>query len=93
MRNLNLIGPQVRKLRTQRGWTQEVLAAKLQMAGWDISRASLAKIEARLVWMADHRLYFFAKVFKVSIPELLPPIDPQDPNLHETVDYFMSRRF
>lgn len=79
MKNLNLIGPQVRKLRVQRDWTQEVLAAKLQMAGWDISRARLAKIEARLVWVGDYRLYFFAKVLKVSITELLPPIRPARP--------------
>ncbi len=93
MRYLNLIGPQVRKLRAERGWTQKVLAARLQVVGWDVSRESVAKIEARMIWVKDHRLYFLAKVFKVSILELLPPIDPQDPNLDETVDHFMSRRF
>lgn len=76
-----------------RGWTQKILAVRLQLIGWDISRESVAKIEARMIWVKDHRLYFLAKVFKVSIPDLLPPIDPEDPNLHETVDSFMNRRF
>lgn len=76
-----------------RGWTQNALAVRLQLIGWDISRESVAKIEARVVWVGDHRLYFLAKVFKVSILDLLPPmIDPHDPNLHETMDAFMTRR-
>jgi len=32
------IGPQVRKLRLQKGWAQDYLAVKLQLAGWDMSR-------------------------------------------------------
>ena len=34
--------------------TQEQLAIKLQMAGYDRSRGTLAKIEARLLWVGDH---------------------------------------
>jgi hypothetical protein len=33
MGNHNLIGPQVRKLRKRRRWTQQTLAAKLELAG------------------------------------------------------------
>lgn len=40
-----LMGEQIRKLRAQRGWTQETLSAKLQTAGCDITRSALAKIE------------------------------------------------
>ncbi|WP_050697242.1 helix-turn-helix domain-containing protein [Anaeromassilibacillus senegalensis] len=39
------MGEQIRKLREQRGWTQEMLSAKLQTAGCDITRSALAKIE------------------------------------------------
>lgn len=49
MKNKNLIGPQLRKLRYQRHLTQEELATKLQEAGYNCSRATLAKIEARLL--------------------------------------------
>ena len=37
----NLVGPQVRRVRTRLDW-----AAEFQRVGWDVSRASLAKIEA-----------------------------------------------
>lgn len=48
MKMCNLIGPQVRKLREEKGWTQRTLSEKLQVAGLDISRSSLAKVESRL---------------------------------------------
>ena len=44
------------KLRNQRGWSQEQLAAKLQIAGWDLSRNGLAKIETRIQPMRDYQL-------------------------------------
>jgi transcriptional regulator with XRE-family HTH domain len=93
MRNLNLIGPQVRKLRNQMNWTQEQLAGALQRAGFDVSRSGLAKIESRMVWVADHELFYFTKVFRVSLEQLFPPINPQDPLLYEDLERWMNRRF
>ena len=63
-RHRNIIGPQVRRLRNQRGWSQEQLAAKLQIAGWDISRSALAKIETRLQWMRNYQLAYLLNVFR-----------------------------
>ena len=71
-RPLNLIGPQVRKLRDRKGLTQESLAEKLQLAGWDISRTSLAKLEAELRWVSDVELLFLAKVLRVAVTDLYP---------------------
>ena len=34
----NLIGPQVRRYRARKRWSQQTLAAKLQLRGWSISR-------------------------------------------------------
>lgn len=93
MRNLNLIGPQVRKLRNQRNWTQDELAGALQRAGLDVSRSTVAKIEARMVWVGDHELYYFLKVFRVGFEALFPPINPQDPELYEILGRLMKRRF
>ncbi len=73
MRPLNVVGPQIRKLRAQRDWTQEVLAQKLQLAGWDVSRSSLAKLESRLRWVSDCELLFLAKVLSVDLGGLFPP--------------------
>ncbi len=39
------IGANVRILRERAGMTQEALAAKLQLAGCDITRSAVAKIE------------------------------------------------
>ena len=75
MKVVNVVGPQIRKLRYQRNWSQDFLATKLQMAGWDISRSSLAKIESGLVHVDDYRLFYFARVFKVKVTDLLPPLD------------------
>ena len=76
MRNLNIVGPQVRRLRNERGWTQSRLATFLQVAGWDISRVGLAKIEAQLVWVGDHQLLRLAAVLKVELKDLYPPMAP-----------------
>ena len=39
------VGQNIRKLRVEAGLTQEILAAKLQIAGCDITRSAVAKIE------------------------------------------------
>lgn len=39
------IGRNVRRLREQAGMTQELLAAKLQLNGCDLTRSAIAKIE------------------------------------------------
>lgn len=90
MTHLNIVGPQVKRLRVLRGWTQEILSEKLRLAGWNVSGTSLAKLEARMLPVADHHLFFLSKIFDVSLRELFPKIDPQDPNLHETLNRFMS---
>ena len=68
----NLIGPQVRRLRVGAGLSQEALAAKLQLAGWDLSRAGLSKIEAGLRRVNDAELWMLAKVLACSLLELYP---------------------
>jgi len=69
---LNLVGPKVRKLRIQQDWTQDALAAKLQVEGWDVSRESLAKLEAQFRRVPDCELLFLAKVLGVEIVDLFP---------------------
>ena len=69
----NVVGPQVRKFRDQHGWSQEVLAARLQRQGWDISRGTLAKIEAQVRCVNDSELAALANALEVQIPILYPP--------------------
>ena len=69
---LNLIGPQVRKFRTGKNWTQVALATKLQGEGWDVSRESIAKLEAQFRRAPDCELLFLSKVLDVAVLDLFP---------------------
>ena len=62
MRYKNNIGPQVRRRRYVLGWSQSVLAAKLQIADFDTSRSGVSKIEARLSYVDDKTLLYLAEV-------------------------------
>jgi transcriptional regulator with XRE-family HTH domain len=68
----NNIGPQVRRKRYALGWSQSTLAAKLQIAGLDISRSGVSKIEARLRYVDDKAIMFLAEVLKTPVQELFP---------------------
>ena len=52
-----------------------MLATKLQLAGFDISRGGISKIEARLRFVDDKDLMFLSEVLKVPIQELFPQRD------------------
>jgi hypothetical protein len=69
----NIVGPQVRKIRYQQGLTQPMLAARCRRSGWDVSRETLAKIEAQFRWVADFELLCLARALKVEPAELWPP--------------------
>jgi transcriptional regulator with XRE-family HTH domain len=73
----NAIGPIIRKLRNQRGWTQEELAAKLQLKGWDCTRRWLAKIEAQQVAVKDFEMLYFRTVFDKSLEEFYDSLAPE----------------
>jgi transcriptional regulator with XRE-family HTH domain len=73
----NNIGPQVRRRRYALGWSQSALAAKLQIAGFDISRSGVSKIEARLRHVDDKSIMFLAEVLKVPVNEIFPKRDPE----------------
>ncbi len=56
----------------QAGWTQEVLAGKMQLLGCYITRDIIAQIETRRSTVNDERVMFFARVFGVEIGRLFP---------------------
>jgi transcriptional regulator with XRE-family HTH domain len=68
----NLTGPQIRKLRYQKGMTQEMFAARCSVLGLDLSRATLSKIEAQLRCVTDSELVILAEALKVDATFLLP---------------------
>ena len=68
----NIVGPQVRRLRVAAGLSQEALAGRLQVAGWDLSRAGLSKIEAGLRLVIDAEAVVLARVLGVALDDLVP---------------------
>lgn len=68
----NIIGPKVREARLRLGWSQQKLAAKCQVAGWDISRSIVAAIEGRVRWVGDFELVLLAHVLQRTTAEMLP---------------------
>lgn len=68
----NIIGPQLRRLRSAAGLSQPALAAKCQLIGWDIERDTIAKIEGQSRWVSDAELVMLARCFGVPIDKLLP---------------------
>ena len=70
--HLNVIGPQVRRLRKQKGWTQEQLATKLQLCGWDTSRESVMRFENQDRRVPDLEVFVLARVLGVKADEFFP---------------------
>ena len=72
LRNGNVIGRNVARFRYQAGWSQEVLAAKMQLLGCYMTRAIIANIESRRSAVTDKQIVFFAEVFGVEAGEFFP---------------------
>lgn len=69
----NLCGKQIAKFRNKAGLTQEELAAKMQIAGHDYDRATLAKIENQMRSLYDWEVSLFAQVLDYPITDMYPP--------------------
>ena len=92
MRYKNNIGPQVRRRRYAFGWSQSALATKLQLAGFDIIRSGVSKIEARLSSVDDKTLLYLAEVLKVPVQDLFPPRMPGN-RIHDFMEKLETTRF
>jgi hypothetical protein len=69
---INVVGPEVRRLRIQAGLSQPAFAAKCQRAGWDISRDIVARIEGGSRCVEDRELVMLAKSLGCALAELFP---------------------
>ena len=68
----NVVGPQIRKIRTQNALSQEKLALRIQLAGLDWNRVSLAKVESQIKKVCDGELFVIAQVLKAPLESLYP---------------------
>lgn len=71
-RQANIIGRNIARFRFQQGWTQTVLAAKMQLLGCYMTREIIANVETCRSAVTDKRIAFFAVVFGVSVNDLFP---------------------
>lgn len=67
----NLCGERVRKVRMRMGWSQEELAAKLQLAGLQLGQMAVSRIETGKRVVPDFELPILAEVLRVSTDWLL----------------------
>lgn len=64
------IGYNIRNLREQKGYTQELFATKLQLEGVDITRSAVAKIEVGQRHIYPDEMIAIRKVLGVSFDEI-----------------------
>lgn len=64
------IGENIRVLRLRAGLTQDALAAKLQLAGCDIIRSAVAKIEVGQRHLYPDEIILLKEILSVSYDEI-----------------------
>lgn len=68
----NISGPAIKRYRDQLGLSQEEFVVKCQLAGWEIGRGVIAKIETGTRCVDDIELVKLAKMLGVTPNDLLP---------------------
>ena len=71
----NVTGSVLRKFRTEAGWSQAELVAKLQRAGWDLDRAVLVRIESGKRTLLDFEVGFLLRILKKKWVDLAANLD------------------
>ncbi|MCC2255565.1 helix-turn-helix domain-containing protein [Ruminococcus sp. CLA-AA-H200] len=67
----NISGIKIKELRLNAGYSQEALAALLQLEGLNVNQKAISRIESGDRVVADFELQYFAEVFHVPVTELL----------------------
>ena len=65
-----IIGQNIKALREKAGITQDILSAKLQLSGCDITRSALAKIEVAQRHIYPDEIMNIKKILNVSYEEI-----------------------
>jgi transcriptional regulator with XRE-family HTH domain len=62
----NALGLQIRKFREEKNWSQSDFARQLQLAGWDVERSVITKIELRRRCITDYELLLMLRTLGVT---------------------------
>ena len=65
-----IVGQNIKRLREAQGFTQEMLAAKLQLNGCDITRSAIAKIEVGQRHLYPDEIILIRKILATSYEEI-----------------------
>lgn len=77
MDHKNVVGREVGRIRSNRGWSQADLARELQKAGWDVSRSEVSKIEMRIREVKDWQMMLLVHVLETPHESFYPRLDPK----------------
>ena len=67
----NICGKKIAELRKELKISQRILAEKLQLAGLDVDKNAIQRIECGKRFVTDIELVAFSKIFNVTVDELL----------------------
>jgi transcriptional regulator with XRE-family HTH domain len=81
----NLVGALLRKYREAKNISQDGLAVKLQLLGWDVTRMTITRIESRNRLVSDFEIYILATALEVNPKDLMPDSPSLDIFLKEDV--------
>jgi transcriptional regulator with XRE-family HTH domain len=70
--HINIIGPFVRRLRKERGWSLERLAHEFAHNGIRVSSQTLERVELQQEIITEYEILAFAAVFQTSVNNLFP---------------------
>ena len=88
----NVVGPIIAKIRSSKDWSQETLATKCQLRGWDISRGVIAGIEGKHRSVEDWELFILSKVLEVPMESLMPEENRMLDNLPKPSENALIKR-
>ena len=78
MDHKKVVGREVGRIRSNRGWSQADLARELQKAGWDLSRSEVSKIEMRIREVKDWQMMLLVHVLNKPHESFYPRLDPRE---------------
>lgn len=74
----NLISGRIIKLRQDHHLSQRDLARQLQLAGYDMDKSTITRIENNNRYVSDFELKAFAELFQVTYEYLLDGVQTKD---------------
>jgi transcriptional regulator with XRE-family HTH domain len=87
----NAVGIQIRRLRDSQGISQQRLATLCSLAGYEITRSTLAKIEAEIRAVSDVELFVISQALRLKMDDLFPPGFEKSLKKNQVVPFHIRR--